>query len=246
MHEIFISYRRKDSSDITGRIFDHLKARYGQASLFKDVDNIPLGVDFRKVIDDAVSTCKVLLAVIGDDWLESRDSSGQRRIDQDHDFVRVEIESALKRNIPVIPVLVEGQSMPTDKDLPDSLKELAFRNATKVRPDPDFIHDMNRLFIQLDQFIKASRKGTVYKRVALVAVVLIILLAFFLKKLNTPQKKLTREETRIYQRYLSMAKAFEETKVWSSALENYQKAANMCPDNKEIQKAIERLKTKSN
>src|SRR5262245_58407928 len=107
MSTLFVSYRRSDTSDVTGRIFDQLRSRYGTAHLFKDVDSIPYGADFRKVIQEAVGQCDVLLAVIGDDWLTVQDADGKRRIDNPDDYVHVEVASALERNIPVIPVLVE-------------------------------------------------------------------------------------------------------------------------------------------
>ena len=89
---IFISYRRVDTPHVAGRLFDRLEARFGTGNVFMDVDSIPLGVDFRAHLDEAVGRCDVLLAVIGDSWLESRD--GERRLDDASDFVRIEIESA--------------------------------------------------------------------------------------------------------------------------------------------------------
>jgi TIR domain len=108
MGNIFVSYRREDSSDVTGRIFDYLKTVFGPERLFKDVDSIQLGTDFREAIKQAVDHCHVVLAVIGDDWLELKDEAGIRRVDLPDDFVRLEIASALERKIPVIPVLVEA------------------------------------------------------------------------------------------------------------------------------------------
>lgn len=159
MADIFISYRRSDSSDVTGRIFDHLKSRFGEPRLFKDVDSIPLGSDFRTVIADAVTECKVLLAIIGVDWLDVADERGRRRIDDPNDFVHIEVATALSRQIPVIPILVDNTTMPKSAVLPDALKELAFRNATPVRADPDFLHDIDRLNSQLAKYVdlKPSR-----------------------------------------------------------------------------------------
>jgi hypothetical protein len=154
MHNIFVSYRREDSSDVTGRIFDHLKARFGKEHLFKDVDSIALGVDFREAMIKAVQDCDVFLAVIGADWLNARDEAGGRRIDKPEDYVQLEVKAALDRNIPVIPVLVERASMPTQQDLPEPLQPLALRNAISVRPDPDFRHDMDRLSESIERFLK--------------------------------------------------------------------------------------------
>jgi hypothetical protein len=148
---IFISYRRDDSPDVTGRIYDHLVEQYGKAAIFKDVDSIPFGVDFRVHLKAIVEKCDVVLAVVGDSWLTITNSAGQRRLDDERDFVRIEIESALQRDIPVVPILVQGALMPHEADLPPALKEFAYRNATTVRHDPDFHVDMERLINSLDQ-----------------------------------------------------------------------------------------------
>ena len=157
MQNIFISYRRDDASDVAGRIADVLKREFGEDVLFKDVDSIPLGTDFRRVIADAVGRCDVLLAIIGDDWLDAREETGGRRIDEPNDFVHIEIRAALERGIPVIPVLVERTNMPQDKDLPEPLRPLAFRNAISVRADPDFHNDMERLCRALSSLVKQAR-----------------------------------------------------------------------------------------
>lgn len=147
---IFISYRRSDSADITGRIYDRLVDEYGRAFIFKDVDSIPLGTDFREYLDRKVSECNSLLAIIGDRWLDAKDDAGKRRLDDPEDFVRVEIESALERGIPVIPLLVRGAKMPAEGDLPGSLRKLVYKNGIPIRPDPDFHRDMDRLISALD------------------------------------------------------------------------------------------------
>ena len=145
MSDIFISYRRQDSADVSGRINDHLFQVFGEEKVFTDVDNIPLGVDFRDYIDKEVAHCAVFIAVIGPGWLKARNEQGQIRLDDATDFVRIEIESALNRDIPVIPVLVGRANMPTEQELPASIKSLAYRNATSVGPDPDFRNHIKRL-----------------------------------------------------------------------------------------------------
>ncbi len=97
-----------------------------------DVTAIEPGRDFRKAIDQSVATCSVLLAVIGQEWLDLKDSHGVRRLDDPNDFVRIELASALRRDIPVIPVLIRGAKMPNADHLPDDLKELAYRNAVEL------------------------------------------------------------------------------------------------------------------
>jgi hypothetical protein len=157
MSRVFISYRRDDSADVTGRIFDKLRSHFEQKLVvFRDVDFIPLGRDFREVITEAVESCEVLLAVIGPSWVDHRNEDGERRLDDPHDFVRLEIETALKRKIPVIPLLVSRARMPKAVQLPDSLEPLAFRNGLEVRRDPDFHHDMDRLIRALTSMLVKS------------------------------------------------------------------------------------------
>jgi len=129
---IFISYRRDDSEGETGRLFDDLVRAYGDASVFMDVAGIQPGIDFRKAIDANVSSCGVLLAVIGPAWASVKSSDGARRLDNPDDYVRLEIASALTRNIPVIPVLVHDARMPRLEDLPDNLKDLRYRNSVEL------------------------------------------------------------------------------------------------------------------
>ena len=153
---IFISYRRDDSIDICGRIYDRLALQFGQKAIFKDVDNIPLGVNFRKYIDQEVGRCQVLLVVIGSRWLSATDAKGKRRLENPQDFVRLEIESALNRDIPVIPLLVSDAEVPAPTELPPSLQELAYRNGTQVRSDPDFHRDMDRLIRGLEELTQGK------------------------------------------------------------------------------------------
>lgn len=155
--QIFISYRRDDAAYVTGHINDLLRKEFGDASVFTDVDNIALGVDFRAVLDETVSQCQVFLAVIGSDWLTVKNYDGQLRLDDPADFVRIEVESALKRNIPVIPLLVSGAKMPAPEDLPESMRGLAFRNGTQIRPAPDFGADMSRLIKNLRRHFESIR-----------------------------------------------------------------------------------------
>jgi|KBSMisStaDraftv2_1062788.scaffolds.fasta_scaffold423881_1 hypothetical protein len=136
MQRVFISYRRDDSAYVVEIIRTHLAAEFGEASVFTDIDSIPLGVDFRETINSAVADCSVLLAVIGDKWTGLAPEGGLRRIDSPDDFVRVEIEAALSRSIPVVPVLVGKAEVPSADLLPATMKPLVFRNATEVRHGP--------------------------------------------------------------------------------------------------------------
>jgi len=139
---IFISYRREDSEDVTGRIYDNLIGKFSPDSIFKDVQNIEAGEDFRKALERQVAGCRILLAIVGQHW------AGDPRLQDEGDFVRIEVESALnsgRDDVLVIPVLVGNASMPSVDQLPSSMKDFAFRNASKVRPDPDFHQDMAKL-----------------------------------------------------------------------------------------------------
>jgi hypothetical protein len=129
---IFISYRREDSGGYAGRIFDRLTTRLGHDNVFYDVDAIPPGRDFVEVLSERVGKCDALLAVIGKHWTASLDANNRRRLDDPQDFVRIEIEAALKRGVPVIPVLVDGAPMPRAEELPDGLKGLVRRQAVEI------------------------------------------------------------------------------------------------------------------
>ena len=142
--KLFISYRRDDSAGHAGRVHDRLQREFGRDLLFMDVDSIPLGTNFVKIISDEIAKCDALLAIIGPSWLDARDEKGKRRLENPDDFVRVEIATALKRGIRVIPILLEGTRVPKADQLPDDLKELAFRNALEVR-HASFSEDMDRL-----------------------------------------------------------------------------------------------------
>ncbi|MBE9069308.1 toll/interleukin-1 receptor domain-containing protein [Leptolyngbya cf. ectocarpi LEGE 11479] len=149
---IFISYRRSDSIAEAGRVYDKLVEAFGSERIFKDVDNIPYGADFVEYLDQAVARCDVLIALMGRSWLTVTDSHGKRRLDDPNDFVRIEIASALKRDILVLPVLIGGATMPGPSDLPDDLQSLARRNAAQARYDPDFHSDMRRIVTKLEDY----------------------------------------------------------------------------------------------
>lgn len=166
MPRIFVSYRRSDSITITGRIYDRLVDAFGEQHVFKDVDDIPVGVDFRAVLNREVSSADVLLVIIGKEWVNASDEQGRRRLDDPNDFVRIEAEHGLSRKAMLtIPVLVHGASMPSASDLPESLRELAFRNAAIVRDDPDFRRDMGRLVDQIRKFEEQEPPTTRLKAV---------------------------------------------------------------------------------
>jgi formylglycine-generating enzyme required for sulfatase activity len=133
MAGIFINYRRDDAPGVAGRLGDRLAKSFSRGAIFMDVDAMRPGLDFVKQLEEQVSKCDVLLAIIGPNWSKAADEKGQRRLDSARDYVRIEIASALKREIPVIPVLVNGAVMPSEDDLPDDLKPLINRHALELR-----------------------------------------------------------------------------------------------------------------
>ena len=153
MAGVFISYRREDSPGHAGRVFDRIRARFGSDVVFMDVTAIEAGVDFVDAIERAVGTCDVLLAVIGPQWSSSADGAGQRRLDNPSDFVRIEIAGALKRDVRVVPVLVDGARLPAAAELPDVLQPLLRRNAVELR-DARWDADIDQLIASLERIVK--------------------------------------------------------------------------------------------
>ena len=129
---VFLSYRRDASSGSAGRVFDQLQRQLPQSQIFMDVDSIEPGVDFVAAIDQQIKVCDYFLAVVGPGWLDARDTAGQRRLDNPNDYVRLEIEAALRRDIRVVPILVDGAKMPSPDRLPESLGAFTRRNAFEV------------------------------------------------------------------------------------------------------------------
>jgi len=129
MSRIFINYRRLDTEGYVGRLYDHLLKQFKPHDIFMDVQNIEPGADFVEVLEDAVASCDIFLAVIGPHWGSLKNEAGERRLDEWNDFVRIELESALKQSKVVIPVLVGGARMPNPSILPESIQSLSRRNA---------------------------------------------------------------------------------------------------------------------
>ncbi|HEV7480602.1 MAG TPA: toll/interleukin-1 receptor domain-containing protein [Roseiarcus sp.] len=155
---VFISYRREDSRGFAGRIYDRLSDRLGSENIFFDVDNIAPGLDFVEVLTERVASCDALVAVIGKDWLASVDRTGRRRLDDAEDFVRVEIEAALKRGVRVIPVLVENAAMPQADELPESLRKLARRQGIAI-DHARFNSDVERLLRVLSEIEEEAHRA---------------------------------------------------------------------------------------
>ena len=157
MPNLFINYRREDSTPYAGRLYDRLSAHFGEASVFMDIDKLEAGIDFVEVIERAISQCDVLLILIGTRWLSTVDGTGQRRLDNPDDFVRLEIQTALERDIRMIPVLVGGATMPSSRDLPAALTKLARRHALELS-DTRWHTDVGKLLKAVERFSAAAQR----------------------------------------------------------------------------------------
>ena len=149
MAKIFISYRRDDSAGHAGRLYDRLIDHFGPDDVFMDIDTIKPGRDFVDEVRQAVGACDGLVAIIGKEWLTISDATGTPRLKNPDDIVKLEIATALERGIRVIPVLVQGAPMPGATDFPESLKELAYRNAQEIS-DRSFNSDAQSLIEALE------------------------------------------------------------------------------------------------
>jgi anti-anti-sigma factor len=150
--KLFLSYRHGDSPHATDRLVDRLIGEFGRDNVFYDIDSIPIGVNWRTRITDSVSQCDVFVAVVGDKWVEEL-----RLREGTNDMVRFEIESALKRGIPIVPILVSNAAFPSRESLPSEIADFADWNGLQLRPGLDFQVDMRRLIDRLQEFARALR-----------------------------------------------------------------------------------------
>ena len=153
---IFISYRRQDSAYPAGWLYDRLAEKFGPDQIFKDIDSIELGDDFVDTITSAVGSCDILLALIGQEWLDIAGADGTRRLDEPDDFVRLEIEAALERKVLLIPILVDGAEMPRGDELPPSIAAMVRRHALELSPNR-FRADTDRLLETMDRTLTGMR-----------------------------------------------------------------------------------------
>jgi hypothetical protein len=121
--KVFISYRRGDCARHARPVSDHLEGALGRDFAFMDVDAIALGTNFAKVSHEELAKRDGLLVVIGANWLHAGDEHGNRRLDDPNDLARIEIATAFQRNIPEIPILLDGARIPAAGQLPEDLKE---------------------------------------------------------------------------------------------------------------------------
>jgi hypothetical protein len=140
--KIFINYRRDDSAGHAGRVRDRLTPEFGRSRIFMDVAGIRPGADFAKVLFDKVAACDVLLALIGPRWIDARDKDGNRRLDSTADYVRIEIATALRIDIPLIPILLDDATIPRAQELPKDIEGLVRRNGLHLH-DASFDSDIS-------------------------------------------------------------------------------------------------------
>lgn len=152
---IFISYRREDTRADAGRLCDRLESHFGDAQVFMDIDDIRPGQNFIEVLNRTLDGCEVMIVLIGQNWLDARDDHGARRLDNEDDFVRLEVQSALEHGLEIIPVLVNRTPMPGVESLPAALAPLAEHQALEIS-DSRFHQDVDRLVTVLEGFAKEN------------------------------------------------------------------------------------------
>ena len=170
---VFISYRRADAQVYAGRISDWLDQGALRRKLFIDVDTIQKGRDFTEILDDHLARCGVMLVLIGEKWLESTGASGGRRLDDPNDFVRREISAALKRDIAVIPVLLDGALMPNADQLPNDIKPLVKRQSVSIN-HANFARDIRELRGIVQSDLKISHTKNIATGAALLLIIVLI------------------------------------------------------------------------
>jgi formylglycine-generating enzyme required for sulfatase activity len=161
MPKIFISYRREETGYPAQHIYEKLVDRFGKDSVVFDVDTIPPGADFRDYINKEVGKCDIMLAIMGNHWIELL----EQRTNEPRDFVRIEIQSALDRKIPVVPVFTENAQVPREKDLPPELRDLVYKQAVEVRIGSDYQSQLNRLIDGLKKLFPGSPTVEDFKHV---------------------------------------------------------------------------------
>jgi len=156
----FISYRRQDTEGYAHSLHDRLRINFNSQQIFMDVDDIKPGDDFVEILKNNLKDCAVLIVLIGDRWVDIKNSRGERRLDNPDDFVRIEVATALGRGIPVIPVLVKGASMPTKDELPENLKDLSQRQAILLT-GASYDHGIEQLVSSIERYFGSQRRSVV-------------------------------------------------------------------------------------
>ncbi len=186
---IFISYRRSDTEGWAGRLSDSLKAHLAGVRIFRDIEEIPPGVDFEEYFTKAVGECDAFIEIIGPGWLTATDASGRRRLDDPNDPTRKEVVTAIRRAIRVIPVLLEGAVMPKSEELPEDLRPLARRNAYPLS-DSRWADDTKKLAEILRPIVQPPRgsRRVVLTTLGAVAVIFVGIFLYRGFQVNGPRQ----------------------------------------------------------
>jgi len=154
MSTVFISYRREITAGEARALFNELLEKLGKNSVFMDVDSIALGRDFRSALQKTLDSCDLMLVLIGRDWANVKDEEGRTRLENPGDFVRLEIGAALRRDIVVTPILVQGAHMPAPEHLPADIRDLVYRNGFELshnRWESDVAEMIRRLGLDISK-----------------------------------------------------------------------------------------------
>ena len=150
---IYISYRPSDSRETTHRIYDRLVDRFGRKAVFRDIEGIALGVPFPQLLRDTLTRTGTVLVIMGPTWLSVKDRDGNERLEDADDVVRMEVETALRLGVPIIPIATPNASLPTCSELPEAIADLAQRNGLAIRLEPDFQRDLDHLVAKLEAML---------------------------------------------------------------------------------------------
>jgi hypothetical protein len=157
MSGIYLSYRRRESAAYAGRLYDHLSHHFGAGSVFMDIGGIGRGQDFGRAIESALSACEIVLVLIGKTWASCTGPDGGRRLDDARDWVRLEVAAALRRDILVVPVLIEGAALPEAASLPEELRPLCQRNTSELS-DLRWLYDVGELVKDLEKVVAPPKR----------------------------------------------------------------------------------------
>ena len=242
--DIFVNYRRQDSRADAGRIYDRLSTHFGDDHVFMDIDDINPGENFVQILDDTLDYCAILLVIIGDNWVDSENEDGQRRLDQPNDFVRQEIQRAIERQITVIPVLVGYATMPLQEELPPEIASFCQHQALEIS-DTHFHPDVDRLIDELELINVCKKSSNKIKPLLSWSLITLILLSLatglyygmesYLLNLSL-QKQL--------QLHLNVGDQFLELQDYKGAIKEFEKARNISPDSIEPYLKITRANRK--
>lgn len=214
--KILLNYRRADTKGFAIAIYNSLVSSFGEDQIFMDIDTIEPGTDFVKVLEKAVQQCDVLIVLIGPQWLEIKDASGKRRLDNESDFVRLEIKAALERGISVLPVLVQDAKMSSAKELPDDIRSLARRQAFVI--SDRFSADVEQLAEVLNRILERAKQERLEKEKA------------EKKKSAKPRKKITKPDIILQKQPVKVLKsATVKAEVKPKAAEKARKRAPAKP-----------------